>query len=74
MKPNKFVNLFITIIFGFSATLNASILPNSKILRSNLNSRTIPQTNKSIKDTKFNSNSQEITNKASKFKYLCKFS
>ncbi|MDA3050160.1 hypothetical protein OFO03_06720 [Campylobacter sp. JMF_02 ED1] len=34
---NKFINIFIAIIFGFSATLNASMLPNSKILQSNLN-------------------------------------
>ncbi|MDA3055944.1 MULTISPECIES: hypothetical protein [unclassified Campylobacter] len=38
MEPNKFTNLFIAIIFGFSTTLNASMLPNSKILQSNLNS------------------------------------
>ena len=41
MKQNKFTNLFIAIIFGFSATLNASILPNSQILQSNLNSLSI---------------------------------
>ena len=65
MKPNKFANLFIAIIFGFSATLNASIPTNSQILQSNLNSLSIPQTNKSIKGTKFNSNSNEVINKAS---------
>ena len=65
MKQNKFTNLFIAVIFGFSATLNASIPTNSKILQSNLNSRSIPQTNKSIKGTKFNSNSNTITNKTS---------
>ncbi|MDA3046488.1 hypothetical protein OFO10_04890 [Campylobacter sp. VBCF_06 NA8] len=41
MKQNKFINIFIAVIFGFSATLNASILPNFQILQSNLNSVSI---------------------------------
>lgn len=66
MKLNKSLNLFLAIVLLLSQTaLNASILPNSQILQSNLNSLSIPQTNKSIKDTKFNSNSNEVINKAS---------
>ena len=37
MQPNKFTNLFIAVIFGFSATLNASVIKftNSKITSAN---------------------------------------
>ena len=60
MKPNEFINLFIAIIFGFSATLNASILPNSQILQSNLNSVSIenPRCISKSNYGKENSNSQ----------------
>ena len=66
MKQDKLLNLLlVTILFLSQTTLQASLLPNSQILQLNLNSVSIPQTNKSIKGTKFNSNSNTITNKAS---------
>ena len=60
MQPNKFTNLFIAVIFGFSTTLNASILPNSQILQSNLNSVSIENPHCISKSNygKENSNSQ----------------